>query len=407
MLAFWFSIHTLFWHIFVEIGGIKLYVNIAFSLACVLPIIVFRKRINSTSLLVSALLGAYLLASFFISVAGPCEDDFMKPLKALILLLVVVFIHFLSLEVGAQSNIDSWLTLRKASRVILVITILGCLIEMIFPEMASTNKLKYHIEGKYAGIYDEPSNLALSLFTPLAILFSSSQKRDRIWGVIGFVLLLLLARSATLIQGILVWILLRIFFSGYIKQGLIMLGGSIAAIVVASLVNYQTLVYPFVTRVAGVLVPDRNSGISSLVYVKGWQDAFANFWRTNGLGLGVNMMGCNPLPETSMRNIFRAIGGRELASLNDSNGSFLLSKMLSETGVLGLLFFIGLVILWHKLNVLSHTSVGTTEREAYEIQATILLGVLMTFVFRGTNYYEGLLFITTAVLGHFLLNKVK
>jgi len=407
MLAFWFTIHSLLWHLFVEIGGIKLYINIAFSLACVLPVIVFRKRINSTSLLVTALLGAYLFASFFISVAGPCEDDFMKPLKALILLLIVVFIHFLSLEVGAQSNIDSWLTLRKASRVIVAITILGCLIEMIFPEIASTDKLKYHIEGKYAGIYDEPSNLAMSLFTPLAILFSSSQKRDRLWGIVGFILLLFLARSATLIQGVLVWILLRIFFSGYIKQGLIMLGGSIAAVIVASIVNYQTFVYPFVTRVAGVLVPDRNSGFSSLVYVKGWQDAFVNFWRTNGMGLGVNMMGCNPLPETSIRNIFRAIGGRELASLNDTNGSFLLSKMLSETGIFGLLFFIGLVILWYKLNAQSNSSVLATEREAYEIQATILLGLLLTFVFRGSNYYEGLLFITTAVLGQYLLNRTK
>jgi len=333
------------------------------------------------------------LVSYGFSFLSPCYDKIEAPLKAVVLMLAFSAVLLMSLEIGARSKKEDWLMLRDVSFYIICFALIFCVLEMSFPGMASSDRFKYHIEGKYSGLFDEPSHLAFSLFPCFAILFTSSRKSDQLKGIFTLIFVVWISQSATFYQILVLWILYRIVIMGYVKQGVHMLGAIAVALIVASAVNYQAFVYPFIKRFAGVIFPDAKTGLSSLVYLKGWQDAFANIWRTNGLGLGLNMMGCDPLPETSVRDLFVASAGRSTAILNDTNGSFLLSKMLSEMGVFGLVAFAGMIFYLLKISKSSRVKGNVIDADVYTIQASLVFGFLMTVLVRSTNYYQGLVFL--------------
>jgi hypothetical protein len=120
------------------------------------------------------------------------------------------------------------------------------------------------------------------------------------------------------------------------RQSLIAVLGIGLFVTLGTVMNYDRFVGPTLERVAGVTRSSEIDNISSLVYLQGWQDAWSNLQRTNGLGLGFSMMGCTPLPDVSARS---ALANLFELELNAEDGSILFGKIVSEAGVLGILFF--------------------------------------------------------------------
>jgi hypothetical protein len=80
-----------------------------------------------------------------------------------------------------------------------------------------------------------------------------------------------------------------------------------------------------------------NENLSALVFLSGWERAFLNFIETTGIGIGFQQLGYSGAIGQS-RLILESIG---LGGLNLYDGGSLASKLISETGILGiiLLFF--------------------------------------------------------------------
>ena len=149
-------------------------------------------------------------------------------------------------------------------------------------------------------------------------------------------------------------------------------------------------------RLLGVLSTNQQSNISSLVYVQGWNDAWINFVRTNGVGLGFNMMGCTPLPENFAREIIENAAG---GGLNDTDGSFLFAKVISEFGLFGLIFYVLIIRLIHKSKFIIFSFKANHLNNSYSFKILILLNFLIFSFVRSTGYFEGGVFITAMALG--------
>ena len=143
----------------------------------------------------------------------------------------------------------------------------------------------------------------------------------------------------------------------------------------------------FIVKVNEIYPPTKNSNMSSLVYLQGWQDAYANFISSHGIGLGFNMMGCDPLPKTEARLILKEYFNAD--KLNSQDGSFLLSKGISEFGV----FFI--IFIGYSLHTLKQTYkvsssfTNQTVRRVYSIWGIIIFSALFTMSVRSSSYFTG------------------
>jgi hypothetical protein len=86
-----------------------------------------------------------------------------------------------------------------------------------------------------------------------------------------------------------------------------------------------------------------------------------------------------------------------LGTLNAEDGSFMFAKIVSETGVFGILFYIALIWWWIRFEKkLRHNGRLTTNYAAAAQTALIFCFVISSFV-RSANYFNGgfLLWITT------------
>ena len=237
----------------------------------------------------------------------------------------------------------------------------------------------------------------------------SNEKTYNRKGIYSLLLLFLLSRSSTLFMLTLCYIVYRLVILRKKKQGLKYL--SIIAVVIAIAVtfNYELLVAPTVDRaedVTALIVDDSgpsNSNFSSMIYYKGWQDALANTARTYGLGLGFNMMGCTPLPDTTLRRILSAPGRMDL---NNEDGSFLLSKLMSEFGLPGLLFFVWVVFYWIRYEIKSKAWSGQALGDVSTIHNAFMFSFVVSSLLRSVGYFQGgFLLWATAAAGAALWSK--
>jgi hypothetical protein len=86
-----------------------------------------------------------------------------------------------------------------------------------------------------------------------------------------------------------------------------------------------------------------NSNLTSLVYLQGWDDAKRAMEQTNGLGVGFQNMG-NLEPSPLNMKIYYLAGNFK----NRNDGGFLASKLISEFGIIGILFIFLYIIYFIK-----------------------------------------------------------
>lgn len=382
MLQLWFVANTLLWSLSVQISGLTLGLNVVLMFFVGIAWIVRNRRISGYSAKVFFGLIAFMLVSYLVTITGLCTD---KGLKIAVSSPVFVFLAVIGSEIGWRASTDDWLRLQKAAVWVLVLAFASFVVEMLVP--GSFGKpLRYEPVPAYSGVFSEQSHVAFSLFSSIAILLSAESKQMRRIGMLALVGLFLFSRSSTLIGLTLAWGLYRLVIQGKHRWSAYYGLGLLLLLTVAAMMDYELFLAPTIDRVVNVAMLGDASNISSLVYLQGWQDAWANLQRTNGLGLGFNMMGCTPLPDVPAREIIAS--GFDL-ELNNEDGSILFGKFVSEAGMIGILVFLAIVWWWIRIEKeIRKCSLGK-EGPAISIQTTLIFSFVATSLIRSTGYFSG------------------
>jgi len=382
MLQLWLVANTVLWPISVKLGGLTLGLNVVVLILTGAVWLGKSWRISAGSAKVLFALLLFVPFSLIVALAGPCTDHLQKSLLSIPILF---FLILLALEVGRRSSSTDWLSLHKTALWCLIVAFCGFIVEMLFPSRFAF-QIIYREDGKFSGLFQEPSHVAFSLFPCIAVLLSAEDKKIQLRGFLALLGLLLFSRSSTLIALIAVYVLYRLFSQGKVRQAAALTLGIGALIALAATIDYSRFVLPTVARITGIATPDQTDNLSSLVYVQGWQDAWFNIRRTHGMGLGINMMGCTPLPDVSVRTVL-ALGG--LGDINAEDGSFLFSKIVSETGVLGILFYILLIWWWIQLERRLRRARKDAIYHAVSVQAIFIFCFVACSFLRSANYFNG------------------
>jgi hypothetical protein len=382
MLQFWFIANTVLWPFAIELGGLSLSLNVI-ALMLIGPIWLWRKRrIALSSIKVLLLLLSSLVFSVIVALNAPCNDKFIK---SMITGPILIFLAFVGWEAGRRAQSSDWLNLEKTATWSLLAAFSAFLVEMAVPSLFPLQEL-YRIEGKFSGLFNEPSHVAFSLFPCIAVLLISESKKTRRRGFFALFGLLLFSRSSTLIALIAVWILYRLFIERRLRRAVQLGLGIVLVIGLGAATNYERFLAPTVSRIVGVVASSSTDNLSSLVYVQGWQDTWANLMRTHGLGLGFNMMGCHPLPDVPVREIL-AVGGLE--ELNAEDGSFQFGKIVSEAGVGGIVFYVAIIWWWLRLEKRIRRIEDNAARRAASTQAALIFCFVAASFIRGGTYFSG------------------
>jgi hypothetical protein len=254
--------------------------------------------------------------------------------------------------------------------------------------------------GRVSGFYDEPSHVAFALFPCVVILLTAVSRKMRWAGIVALLGLLLFSRSSTLIILLVCWALYRLIVHRKLPQAALLFLVIGTFVAVGSVINYDKLVAPTLDRINGVSGTNslEAADASSLVYLQGWEDAWANLLRTRGLGLGFNMMGCNPLPEVPARALLVIETGH--ADLNAEDGSVLFVKIVSEAGVFGIAFYISLIWWWFQLERKLHLHNDDAGYLAATAQAALIFCFVTSSFIRSSGYFTGtFLLLVVAVSG--------
>jgi hypothetical protein len=408
MLPLWFVTNSLFWQFSIEIGGLKLGLNtVILSLSGAIWIFL-NTRVSGFSARVIFGLIIFLALSYLVAITGTCTDKFQKFVFTAPIFIILVCI---GLEIGWRATLNDWRHLESVAKWILLIAIVGFIFEVLMPEFFP-KQAAYRFQGKLSGLFNEPSHVAISLFPSIAILLVSRRVKFFRLGMLALFVLTLLSRSTSLIALICSWILYSLLIKRKAKLGsgliYVFILSSIA--ILAALANFELVVEPILNRVSGVFsfasgefgVNDTDGvlteHISSIVYMQGWQDVWFNLQRTNGLGLGFNMMGCSPLPDVPARTILGSMFS--LGELNAEDGSFLFAKMVSEVGVIGALMFFSIVWLIIQLHIKMGKNYYSELNDTMSMLAALIFVIFTSFFVRSTGYFGGgFLLIVVAVAG--------
>ncbi|MBC2769844.1 hypothetical protein [Pusillimonas minor] len=143
---------------------------------------------------------------------------------------------------------------------------------------------------------------------------------------------------------------------------------------------------------------DAATNLTTLVWFQGWDLAYSNLIRSYGLGVGAQRLGLSEdqLVGTTYE-IYRLYG----AQYNLEDGGFLASKIISEFGVLGIVFvlYCSCKICGYFLKLVSFG--GRDAKTFVNDKAKIFYGLLIAFLvemfFRGYGYYSPGVFLALSV----------
>jgi len=258
------------------------------------------------------------------------------------------------------------------------------LLEAFLPSLFAY-KAEYQALGRFSGHFREPSFAAFSLIPCVLVLLMDEKIKTRRLGILALVSLVLISRSSSMVLlgaiSTLYWVIIQRKPRKILLYGLFF-GGLIA---IASFVDYEKLLGPTIERITGLSPTDTESNLSSYVYIQGWQDAGVNLVRTHWLGLGVNMMGCDPLTDVPVRDI---LIGYNLGDENAQDGSFLFAKIVSETGIIGVIFYMAVIWFWFKSEKFVLKLGNNPERRVAAIQSALIFYFLIVSFERGPGYFS-------------------
>lgn len=395
MFQLWFMSNTVLWQMSVHVAGLTLQLNVVVLILSGILWLIKEPCIGLSSIRIISVLLLCMLLSLVVAFEGPCTDKFAK---AIITIPVLTLLVFIGLEVGRRSTMDDWSNLYKVATWAVVASFAGFLLELAMPALFP-NQAGYRDTGRLSGLFSEPSLVAFSIFPCIALLLVSEHQRTKRLGTCGLCGLVMFSRSSTLIALIIAWLLYRSIIQRSWKRLAVGVGTVALFVVLGALIDYDSLVKPTVDRAVGVNAGSESSNLSSLIYVQGWQDAWANLLRTHGLGLGINMMGCHPLPDVPARMLL-ALGWPHLAELelNAQDGSVLFGKIVSEAGVVGIAFYVGVIWWWIRIETGILQKENRSQMIARQRAALIFCFVVTSFI-RSSGYFSASLLCVAALCG--------
>ncbi|MEY0719391.1 hypothetical protein AB7307_10050 [Providencia alcalifaciens] len=233
------------------------------------------------------------------------------------------------------------------------------------------------MKNKSMIFFSEPSAYAL-IFSPIYAIFLYSAKRNHSLIIICIsIALALFIENLTLLIGI-------IFSTLLVKKiKLIYLLISILTLSIVILYNIGNDKISYFTERLDL---SNTSNISTLVYLSGLEKAYLDINDSLGIGVGFQKMGENTI-----------IGSNQIAlqkldseNLNKFDGSFISSKLISEFGILGLLFSI--LYIFSALKIFIHFK-STPPNNIYELIFKIyyIMFTIPLFI-RGSGYINPYVF---------------
>lgn len=134
------------------------------------------------------------------------------------------------------------------------------------------------------------------------------------------------------------------------------------------------------------------SNISVLAYLFGWETAYLSFIDSSGLGVGFNRMGFVGPSGGEFREILKSIG---LGELNIYDGTVTGAKLITETGIIGLLLL--LLYLYYFINVFKKLKKGTYKDAKSLFFSSVFLSMFIEYFVRGVGYFSPniILFLTS------------
>ena len=155
--------------------------------------------------------------------------------------------------------------------------------------------------------------------------------------------------------------------------------------------------------------------LTRMVYLQGWEFMKVNLISTNFLGLGYQMMGS---AQTVTGDITKIIYGLKGAfGQNIADGSFIMSKLVSEFGIIGIFityiyikFTFNFFLDFNKKYLKIITEKDQIRKELFQKDIfcnVIILSYLINFVFRGINYFTPQAILLVAAIIFVTKNKEK
>jgi hypothetical protein len=200
----------------------------------------------------------------------------------------------------------------------------------------------------YSTLYNEPSFVAFSLCPVVVYLLFTSRPGARVSPLLMSLALFLCFTSATFVLFFLLMLLMayvasvrnsRQFVTLILRLALL---ATALGLFLATPLSERTRI-----RFFDVITFSSESNISSVVFVNGWLYLDAYLTESHGLGIGFNAMGLEPIADTPGNRYLELLG---VPLINSLDGSFLLSKLGSELGVVGILvWFTFLADTWRSL----------------------------------------------------------
>lgn len=151
-------------------------------------------------------------------------------------------------------------------------------------------------------------------------------------------------------------------------------------------------------RASGLLDPENNNNLSSLVYMQGWEYVISSVKNFKGIGLGFQQLGQIKLVSNS-QELLEIMG----YPLNQNDGSFLFSKLFVEFGWLSIPFvFIYLKLLYPLYNRLSLMRFNNNWSLFI---STTMIGFLIPLFVRNSSYFNPGIFIFLVSIAGFIIAK--
>lgn len=151
-----------------------------------------------------------------------------------------------------------------------------------------------------------------------------------------------------------------------------------------------------------------NTNTSALVYMQGFDDTKNSLVLTDGLGLGFQMLGTQPASVYSYA-IAKSMGSSS-SELNRSDGGFFAAKLISELGVIGIIFTLFFIITIgksaFKIRAILKQNGDTTNFVAIAAYTSIIAFSVEFFV-RGAGYFSPGFFIFLVSLSLIMSKKKK
>lgn len=216
--------------------------------------------------------------------------------------------------------------------------------------------------------FTETSHFALA-FAPVYLFLCSTARSGRrnLWLLFGFALALAL-KSATLLA--------VVFIAAAICRRFLVVLASAALIAAVGLTGQ--LKY-FASRAA---LSDDSSNISALVYLEGWEMLDDSLVRSHGWGVGFEQLGLEGSNVAAAEAIRQHTQGMDL---NLKDGSFVLSKLGSEFGVVGLLLVVGYAWLALRCSLALRSGGGSLNEQ---FARSVVLAYWVDMFVRGTGYFS-------------------